>query len=261
MTSLTLHPTSLWHVVEHHIRRTRRAWAGLLLSGVLNPVFTMLALGYGIGSQIDDTTSLGTPDYLHFVGPGVLTGAAFLQGGFTALWPTMSAIRWEGAYQNVVRTPASAAEALTGHLLWIALRITFSSSLFLVVLLIGIGWSGPLSLLTPLVAAITAVSAAAPICAFTARRDNDRGFSLVSRLIVTPLFVFSGTFTSVDSFPEWVQFVIKLFPSYHGVALTRGLINETADLPSALGHLAIIALWVGVGWFVAVAGFRKALTP
>lgn len=261
MTSLTLHPTSLWHVVEHHIRRTRRSWAGLVLSGVLNPVFTMLALGYGIGSQIDDTTSLGTADYLHFVGPGVLAGTAFLQGGFTALWPTMSAIRWEGAYQNVVRTPASAAEALTGHLLWIALRIAFSSSLFLVVLLIGIGWSGSLALFTPLIAAVTAVSAAAPICAFTARRDNDKGFALVSRLIVTPLFVFSGTFTSIESFPQWVQVIIKLFPSYHGVTLTRALINETASLSSSFVHLAIIAIWVGGGWFVAVIGFQKALTP
>lgn len=261
MTSFALHPTSLWHVVEHHIRRTRRAWAGLLLSGVLNPVFTMLALGYGIGSQIDDTTVLGTTDYLHFVGPGVFAGAAFLQGGFTALWPTMSSLRWEGTYQNVVRTPASATDTLTGHLLWIAVRLILSSSLFLVVLLIGIGWRGPWSLLTPVVAAATAVSAAAPISAFTASRDNDKGFSLVSRLVITPLFVFSGTFTSVNSFPEWVQSVIKIFPAYHGIELSRNLINQTASLSESIGHLAVIALWVVAGWMAAVIGFRRALTP
>ena len=261
MTSLTLHPTSLWHVVEHHIRRTRRAWAGLLLSGVLNPIFTMLALGVGIGSQIDDTSSLGTAGYLEFVGPGVLAGSAFLQGGFTALWPTMSQLRWEGTYQNVVRTPASAAEVLTGHLLWIGLRLAFSSSLFLVVLLVGIGWSGPLALLVPFVAAFTAVSVAAPICAFTSRRESDKGFALIARLVVTPLFVFSGTFTSVESFPSWMQAVIKIFPAFHGIELTRMFVNDTSEIGQSMLHLGVIAVWILVGWFLAVVGFQKALTP
>lgn len=261
MTALTLHPTSLWHVVEHHIRRTRRSWAGLLLSGVLNPIFTMLALGVGIGSQIDDTSSLGTNGYLEFVGPGVLAGSAFLQGGFTALWPTMSQLRWEGAYQNVVRTPCSAAEVLTGHLLWIALRLTFSSSLFLVVLLIGIGWESSLALLVPFIAALTAVSVAAPICAFTARRETDKGFALIARMVVTPLFVLSGTFTNVESFPAAVQAVIKFFPAFHGIELTRMFVNGTSEIGAALGHLAVLAVWIVAGWFAAVLGFQKALTP
>lgn len=221
----------------------------------------MLALGVGIGSQIDDTSSLGTTGYLEFVGPGVLAGSAFMQGGFTALWPTMSQLRWEGAYQNVVRTPASAAEVLTGHLLWIGLRIAFSSSLFLAVLLVGIGWAGPLSLLVPLVAALTAVSVAAPISGFTARRESDRGFALIARMVITPLFVFSGTFTSVDSFPEWMQVVVKVFPAFHGVELTRMLVNGTGEFGQGLVHLGVLALWIIAGWFMAIAGFQKALTP
>jgi len=173
----------------------------------------------------------------------------------------MSQLRWEGAYQNVVRTPASAAEVLTGHLLWIGLRIAFSSSLFLVVLLVGIGWEGPLSLLVPLVAALTAVSVAAPICGFTARRESDRGFALISRMVITPLFVFSGTFTSVDSFPEWMQVVIKVFPAFHGVELTRMLVNDSGEFGQGLLHLCVLALWIIAGWFTAIAGFQKALTP
>lgn len=261
MTSLAVHPESLWHVVEHHIRRTRRAWAGLLLSGVLNPVLTMIALGFGIGSQIDDTSSLGTDDYLHFVGPGILAGAAFLQGGFTSLWPTMSAIRWEGAYQNVVRTPASASDVATGHLLWIALRITFSSTIFLIVLLVTIGWTGASALLAPFIAALTAVAIAAPVCAYTARRVTDKGFSLVSRMIITPLFVFSGTFTSVESFPSLLQFVVKLSPAYHGIELTRSAINQSGTLAEAAGHLGVVGVWTFGGWLLAVSGFQKALTP
>lgn len=261
MTAATLHPTSLWHVVEHHIRRTRRAWAGLLISGVLNPVFTMLALGFGIGSQIDDATSFGTVDYLHFVGPGVLAGSAFVQGGFASLWPTMSALRWEGSYQNVVRTPAGAVEVLTGHLLWLWLRITVSSYLFLLVLLLSMGWTGPSALLGPVVAGLTAVSVGAPICAFTSRRETDQGFALVSRLIITPLFVFSGSLTAVDTLPGLIERIVQVFPAFHGIELTRDLINQTTDVSSAVRHLVVLALWIVIGWAAAIPGFRRTLTP
>ena len=95
MTSHTIHAVSLWHVVEHHIRRKRSSWTGLAVSGVLNPILMLLALGFGLGSQISDTSSLGTDDYLHYVGPGVLAGTAMLQGGLYSLWPTMSPLRWD----------------------------------------------------------------------------------------------------------------------------------------------------------------------
>lgn len=232
-----------------------------MLSGIVNPIFTMLALGVGIGSQISDTSSLGTDGYLEFVGPGVLAGSAFLQGGLTALWPTMSQLRWEGAYQNVVRTPASAADVLTGHLLWIGVRLTFSSAIFLIVLTVGVGWNGPLALLAPFIAASTAISMAAPVSAFTARRETDKGFALISRLIITPLFVFSGTFTSVESFPEWMQWIIRVFPAYHGIEMTRMAINGVGSLTAGVGHFAVVAVWIAGGWLVAVRGFEKALTP
>lgn len=261
MTAFALHPTSLWHVVEHHIRRTRRAWAGLVLSGVLNPIFTMLALGVGIGSQIDDTSRLGTATYLEFVGPGVLAGSAFLQGGFTALWPTMSQLRWEGAYQNVVRTPCTAAEALTGHLLWIGLRLAFSSSLFLGVLIVSTGWESLWSLVVPVVAGMTAISIAAPISAFTASRQTDKGFAIIARLLLTPLFVFSGTFTSVGSYPEWIQTVVRLFPAFHGIELTRMLIDGAGSAASAVEHIGVLFVWILLGWVLGVRNFEKALTP
>lgn len=221
----------------------------------------MLALGVGIGSQIDDTSSLGTSTYLAFVGPGVLAGSAFLQGGFTALWPTMSQLRWEGAYQNVVRTPCSAAEVYTGHLLWIGLRLAVSSTFFLAILIIGIGWTTPWALVVPFVASLTAISAAAPVAAFTARRETDRGFALVARMVLTPLFVFSGTFTSVDSFPTAVQALVKGFPAFHGIELTRMLVNSTGGAASAVGHLLVLVAWIAIGWIAGVRGFEKALTP
>ncbi|MFT7474160.1 MAG: lipooligosaccharide transport system permease protein [Verrucomicrobiales bacterium] len=230
------------------------------LSGFLTPVLTMLALGWGIGSQIDDVSSLGTEDYLHFVGPGVMAGTAMLQGGFSSLWPALGALRWDGMYKNVVRSPASFADAMTGRLVWIACQVSLSSVAFLVVLLVTIGWSGFGALLTPLVAGLTGVAFAAPVLAFSSRRENEQGFSIVARLTLTPLFVFSGTFTTVDSLPSAITAMVKVFPGYHGIEITRDLINERAAVGASVGHLAVLALWIAAGWALSLGGFRKALT-
>lgn len=260
MTAITPRPSSVWHVVEHHAIQTRRTLQSVLLSGFLSPVFTMLALGWGIGSQVDDVSSLGTPDYLHFVGPGVMIGTATMQGGFNSLWQALGALKWEGMYKNVVRSPATFADALTGRIVWIGILNALSSVGFLIVLLVAIGWSGFGALLTPLVAGLTAMSVAASVLAYSSRRDSGEGFSVVARLVLTPLFVFSGTFSSIDSLPTVIATVIKFFPTYHGIEIARDLLNERAALGPSLLHLLVILTWIAGGWLLSVGGFRKALT-
>ena len=228
---------------------------------MFNPILMLLALGFGLGSQISDTSSLGTEDYLHFVGPGVLAGTAVLQGGLYSLWPTMAQLRWEGTYQPVIRTPCSPLEVAVGHLLWVGLRVTFSSAFFLLVLLLGIGWSGFLALAAAPLAGLTAIAVAAPVAAFCSRQETDLGFSFVSRMILTPLFVFSGTFTLVESLPSAVQAIVKVTPGYHGIEIVRGLINDTISAAGAASHVGVLLLWVVVGGAATISGFRKALTP
>ncbi len=261
MTSSLISPRGSWYVVEHQLRRNTGSWSGLVLTGILGPILMFLALGFGLGSQIDDTSSLGTSDYLSFVGPGVLAGAALLQGGYYSLWPTMGNLKWDGAYQNIVRTPSSAADTAVGHLIWVSLRVAFTSTLYLTVLLLAIGWTSPFALLAPIVAGLTAWSVAAPVSAYTAHVDSETSFAVIARMVLTPLFVFSGTFTSVNSLPGSLQALIKITPGYHGIELCRGLINETISLTDALFHLGVVGLWIVVGTSTTIVAFRRNLTP
>lgn len=260
MSASTVPSSNVLHVVEHHARQAKQTWMSIVLSGFLNPVFTMLALGWGVGSLVDDLSALGTEDYVHFVGPGVLAGSAMLQGGFYSLWQALGALRWEGMYKNAVRTPASYIDVLTGRLLWGFLRITFSSFAFLIILLLIIGWSGWAALLAPFVAGLTGMATASAILAYTSAQENDKAFPIISRLIVTPLFVFSGTFTPVESMPDFIGIIVSIFPGYHGIELARDLVNERAALIPSLAHLAVLLIWLIGGWAFARAGFRKALT-
>lgn len=250
---------SVSHVLEQLVWRNRKMWSSFAVSGVLNPVVMMLALGFGLGSQIDDTSSLGTDDYLLFVGPGVLAGTAMLQGGFYSLWPTLSSLRWEGTYKAMVRTPASPADVAIGHLLWVAIRVGLSSALYTIVLLPAVGWVGAAVVLAPFVAALTAAATAAMVSAFSSRAESEASFSLVSRMVITPLFVFSGTFTAVDALPDGVAALIRLTPGYHGIEICRTLFNGAASVPGTVGHATVLAAWATIGTVLTITGFSKNL--
>jgi lipooligosaccharide transport system permease protein len=63
------------------------------------------------------------------------------------------------------------------------------------------------------------------------------------------MFLFSGTFAPVDSYPSGLQYVVVATPLYQGVALLRGLTTGTGGWDMAVNALylvamALIGLWV-----------------
>lgn len=250
---------SIRHFLEHQFVRYRATWSSTLISSVLFPVVFLLAVGFGLGSQIDDTSSLGTADYPSFIGPGVLAGVATLQAGGLSLWPTLGAIKWEGDYQAALSTPLATAELVIGHIAWIGFRITVSATVYLAVLtvfgVVGSWWA----VAAPLAAFLVAIAVAGPLSAWSSAQDSDDSFGPINRLGLTPLFLFSGAFFPLDQLPAAVAWISRAFPVWHGVELTRGLINGTLGLLPALGHVVYLLLWAAFGAALSVRSFRKRL--
>ncbi|MFT7599639.1 MAG: lipooligosaccharide transport system permease protein [Acidimicrobiales bacterium] len=245
--------------LTHQALRSRSTWRTTIISGVVTPVFFLLALGVGLGSMVTDRSGLGTTDYLSFVGPGLLATAAMQQGGQQSLWPTLGALKWEGNYQAALLTPLTSAELATGHILWIGARLLVSSVLFTLVLF-GFGIvASPLGLLAPLVATLTGLSFAAPLSAFCATRDSDMSFSLIVRGLLF-VFLFSGAFFPIDQLPAALQWAARVMPVWHGVELCRSLLAgsmQASDL-LRLGYLILVSI---VGWRMALRTFGQRLAP
>jgi lipooligosaccharide transport system permease protein len=72
------------------------------------------------------------------------------------------------------------------------------------------------------------------------------------------LFLFSGTFAPVSSFPPALQVVVELTPLYHAVELIRGLTTGTPGW-AALLHVAYLAALVIVGLTLASRRMGKIL--
>ena len=247
------------YFLEHQFVRYRATWSSTLISSVLFPCFFLLAVGFGLGSQIDDTSSLGTSDYPSFIGPGVLGGVAMLQAGGLSLWPTLGAIKWQGDYQAALATPLTTSGLVIGHILWIGFRITVSATVYLLVLTAFGVVSSWLAILAPLAALLVALAIAGVLSSWSARQEGDDTFGPINRLALTPLFLFSGAFFPIDQLPDVLAWVSRVFPVWHGVELSRGLVNGSIDTAAGLGHVAYLLVWVVAGVMLSIRSFEHRL--
>lgn len=245
------------HFLIHQLARFRAAGPGAVVAGVANPLFFLLAVGMGLGSQIDGA-DLPTEDYLAFVGSGVVAAFAMTQGAGLSLWPTMAALKWDGTYDATLTTPLTVRALTVGHILWTGARAALMSALFVLVLVpFGI-ISSPAAVLAPLAAGLTSMTASAPLSAFAATRDTDASFSVIMRAGITPLFLFSGAFFPVDQLPDSIEWLVWFVPVWHGVELCRGLIVGGPILELAV-HAVVQLLIVVVASAVAVRTFTRRL--
>jgi lipooligosaccharide transport system permease protein len=72
------------------------------------------------------------------------------------------------------------------------------------------------------------------------------------------MFLFSGTFFPLDSFPEAARILIQLTPLYHGVDLLRGLSVGVVG-PETLVHVGYLTLIGLLGMAVVSRRLDKLL--
>jgi lipooligosaccharide transport system permease protein len=70
------------------------------------------------------------------------------------------------------------------------------------------------------------------------------------QLVIMPMFLFSGTFYPLDTYPTGLQWIIQITPLYHGVELCRGFATGTIgwQIPIAIGYLVAMGT---IGMYVA----------
>ena len=69
MTAVASSASVTGAVLLHQLRRTRKSWFSTVSAGLASPTLFLLAIGAGLGSQIDDAelASLGVDSYLSLI--------------------------------------------------------------------------------------------------------------------------------------------------------------------------------------------------
>lgn len=247
-------------VMEHHLTVYRRTWRGSIISRFLMPLFFLLAMGLGLGTLVDDRAGGvdGLP-YLQFVVPGILAMQAMMTAFGESTYSVMGYFKWNRMYAATAATPLGPAEILGGHLLVVAFHLLTASAIFVLVAAPFGAFASWWVLLAVPVAVLTGLAFAVPVFALSASIDNDNGFSILFRFVMTPLMLFSGTFFPIDQLPVWMQPVAWVTPLWHGVVLCRSAAEGVWPGAAGVAHLAVLLLYVAVGWVLAHRAFRRRL--
>jgi lipooligosaccharide transport system permease protein len=239
----------------------KRTWRGSGVSFFLLPLLYLTAMGVGLGSFVDDNSG---PDslsvsYLEFLAPGLLATTALQVGVGASSFPVLGNFKWSKSYFAMAATPLRVPDIVAAHLGYIAFRLVLTCTVFLGVLsAYGAvrSWPGlPLALVA---AVLTGLAHAAPMFAFSSRIASESYFSLVFRLGVMPMMLFSGAFFPVSQLGDfaWVAYGM---PVWHGVEMTRMFTLGTTDWLAVLGHVAYLLVWLVAGYLFALSGFRRRL--
>jgi lipooligosaccharide transport system permease protein len=256
----TTPPERLAAVMAHHFLVYRRTWRGSIISRFLSPLFFLLSMGLGLGALVDESAGgvEGVP-YLQYVVPGILAMQAMMTAFGESTYAVMGYIKWNQMYAAMLATPLRVVEVLGGHLAVVAFHLFTGSVIFVLVAApFGAFASWWVVLVVP-VAVLTGLAFAVPMFAFSARLENDNGFSILFRFVVTPLMLFSGTFFPVDQLPGWMQPLAWVTPLWHGVELSRDAATGAAPGPLGLVHLTVLLAYVVLGWVLARRSFTRRL--
>ncbi|MGH9298473.1 MAG: ABC transporter permease [Acidimicrobiales bacterium] len=244
----------------------RRTWRGSVTTTFIEPVLYLLAMGIGLGHLVNShlssrgqTGRLGGVGYVAFIAPGVIVATAMQTATNASMYPVMAGIKWLKTFHAMLATPVRVRDVLHGHLAWVATRVALGAASFLVVLACFGDVFSPLAVLVLPVSVLTGLAFAAPVTAFTVAQENDSGLSLLYRLGIVPLFLFSGTFFPISQLPGWLQLAARATPLYHAVALSRALVLGRLDVVPACGHLLYLVAMFALGLLLSRRGFERRL--
>ena len=217
-------------------------------------------MGLGLGSLVDESAGgvEGVP-YLQYVVPGIVAVQAMWLAFSESTYAVMGYLKWNQMYAAMLATPLRVTEVLGGHLAVVAFHVGVATSIFVAVAALFGAFTSWWVLLAVPVGVLTGMAFAVPTFAFAASLDNDHGFSLLYRFVVTPLMLFSGTFFPVDQLPAVLQPVAWVTPLWHGVELCRDAATGSAPGWAGLGHLVVLLAYVCIGWLLAQRAFTKRL--
>ena len=241
-------------------------WLGAVIAfGLGNPILYLVSVGLGIGALVDANSAgqgLDGVSYLQFVAPALLAAAA-IQGVMDEVtFPTMDGFVWDKLFFAIHNTSVSARQIADGVMIVALTRGLFTTLMYLgVLLLFG---AVPLTSVMPLIfsSMLAGWGFSTVMLAITARLEKDEGyFAVISRFVVAPMFLFSGTFYPLELMPIYLQPIGWVSPLWHATELGRTLSYGAAMEPLMfLIHICYLGLMGLIGMRLVYPKFKERLS-
>lgn len=239
--------------------RSGPAYWLVLLSGFFEPLLYLLSIGVGVGALVGTipTAHHGEIPYATFVAPAMLTVSAMSGALSETTFNFFFKLRYAKTLEAVLATPVRPIEAALGELIWAVIRGTVYTLAFLLVM-VAFGLTTPAGALLalPITLLVSFAFGAIGMVASTFMRGW-QDFDLLTAAQFS-LFLFSGTFAPVDTYPTALQWLVYATPLYHSVELVRAATMLTPTPGLALHALYLVAM-LAISMKIAAHRMEKIL--
>jgi lipooligosaccharide transport system permease protein len=225
-------------VWQRNLESWKRYAVSFLVANLGEPVFFLLAMGYGLGRFVTD---IGGVPYAVFLAPGIIASAAMNAATFETTFGSFTRMTEQHTYVAILATPCSVADIVAGDILWAATKSLLAVCLILLITAVFGLLASPLALALVPVGFLVGLMFGGLGMVVTARSPSYDFFSYYMTFI-SMMFAFAGVFFPLEGLPAWASVLAWLLPLTHAVRICRAL---ATGMPDA-------ALAGDVGWIVVV---------
>ena len=240
-------------------QRNFLVWKKLAIASVLGnvaePLITLIAFGYGLGSLLKEIN--GVP-YIAFLASGSICMSVMMASSFEALYSAFSRMHVQKTWEALLNTPLALDDIVLAEMLWAATKSLISGMAILAVLFgLGIGLHPTTLLVPPLLFIIGMMFASIALIVNALAKAYDF-FTYYFTLVLTPMIFLSGVYYPSTQLPDWLQTLAALLPLSAAVDLVRPLLLGQMPESPALKLAALLA-YGATGFYLALVLTRRRL--
>lgn len=242
-----------WPVFMRNLLVWRKLAVPSVIGNIAEPLITLVAFGYGLGSMIGQID--GRP-YISFLASGSIAVSAVLAATFEALYSAYSRMQVQRTWDGIMNAPITLDDIVFAEMLWAAFKSLFSVvAIMIVIFALGIS-RAPTMLLALPVLGLIGVTFASVALVFNALAKGYDFFTYYFTLVITPMTFLSGVYFPIAQMPHWLQQVARVLPLTAAVELVRPLILGTQPFEVLRPVMTLVAYAAG-GYYLALVLTRR----
>ena len=242
-------------------RESFKWWMPMIAYGIGHPILYLMSIGIGVGTLVSKNVGLvdGVP-YLTFLAPALLLTAALQAAVDETSFVVLQGFSWERGFYSMAQTAINSGQVANGLMLYAIFRVMWNSLVYGIILVFfgALTWQavpGQVFLAT-----VIGLAWGFPMLAYASHiKEEGDWLVLIMRMVIAPMFMFSGTFYQMENMPALVQNIAWVSPLWHVTELARNWSYGSPD-PNTLWHWVILIGMAIAGAAFVYPQFRKRLS-
>lgn len=216
----------------------KRTWLVSLFWVILEPVFLLTALGFGLGAYVK---TMGGVPYAEFFFPGLLCSSTMMVAFFEGTYGNFSKLSYSKVYAAQMLSPVTIPELILGDLLWGASKGLLSAlAILLIGQIFGLGQNWGAFAALPVLFLNAWVFSCLGMVVTSMVRNFDQIIYPTSGLIV-PMSLFAGTYFPLEELNPVLRLLSYLMPLTHATTVVRAMSLDQWNL-MMIAHVGVLII-------------------